>query len=199
LCKSHRLIPHSKNPFVHSLEDQNLSTIINQHLTQVKIYNLQSKHIVTCMGGTHDGVMGSSSDDWIYLALWLQSLLVTLSHNPITVLHILQLLHINPHSLFPPVITTFVTLHKQLRAALHCTDGTCKSSNHMLTSSFHGSSLQLLKISAAFNSNGLLLKFSTELMPATDCSYRLHKDPTENTASVVGEACLLSRFLAIEV
>jgi hypothetical protein len=155
-------------------------------------------------GGTRDEMTGSSSDDWILLALWLHPLLVTLSHNPVAILHILQLLHTNPYSLFPPVITTLVTLHKLLKAALHCTDGTRKSSNHTLslhtlTSTSHGSYLQLLEISTAFNSNCLLLQFSTELIPATGCCYRLHTDPTENTAFIVGEACLPSCFLAVEV
>jgi hypothetical protein len=129
---------------------------------QVKTYNLQftvyNQNILSrVQKGTHDGMTGSSSDDWILLALWLQPLLVTLSHNPITIPHILQSLHTNPHSLFPPVITTLATLHKLLKAALHCTDGTRKSSNHTLslhtlTSSSCGSYLQLLEISTAFNS-----------------------------------------------
>jgi hypothetical protein len=39
---------------------------------------------------------GSISDDWILLALWLQSLLITLSHNTIAILHTSQSLHTNP-------------------------------------------------------------------------------------------------------
>jgi hypothetical protein len=118
---------------------------------------------------------GSSSDDCLLLALWLQPLLVTINHNPIAILHILQSLHTNPLSLLPPVVTTLATLHKLLRAALHCTDGTRKSSNHMLRlhrpTSSRGSYLQLLEISTAFNSNCLLLEFSTELIPATGFCY----------------------------
>jgi hypothetical protein len=131
-----------------------------------------------------DKMTGSSLDDWILLALWLHPLLVTLI-------------------LFPSVVTTLATLHRLLQAALHCTDGTCKSSNHMLSlhmpTSSHGSYVKLLEISAAFNSNCLLLEFSTELIPATGCCYRLLMDPTENTAFIVGEACLPNHFLAIEV
>jgi sulfur carrier protein ThiS len=35
-------------------------------------------------------MVGSSSDVWILLALWLQPLLITLSHNAITIPHTLQ-------------------------------------------------------------------------------------------------------------
>jgi hypothetical protein len=55
---------------------------------------------------------GSSSDDWILLALWLQPLVITLTHSDIAIPHNLPLLFTNPHSLFPTVFTT--TLHLQL-------------------------------------------------------------------------------------
>jgi hypothetical protein len=43
--------------------------------------------IVTCKVVLVTIMMGSSSDDWIVLALWLQSLLVTLNHDAIVVPH----------------------------------------------------------------------------------------------------------------
>jgi hypothetical protein len=52
--------------------------------------HLSNVNIVTCTGGTRDEMTGSSSDDWILLALWLQPLLITLHHNPITIPHTLQ-------------------------------------------------------------------------------------------------------------
>jgi hypothetical protein len=49
---------------------------------------------------------GSSLDDWILLALRLQSLLITLNHNTIAaILHPLHSLHTNPRGLFPLVLT----------------------------------------------------------------------------------------------
>jgi hypothetical protein len=48
---------------------------------------------------------GSSSDDWILLAVRLQPLLITLSHNTIAILQTLQSLHTNTFSLFPLVFT----------------------------------------------------------------------------------------------
>jgi hypothetical protein len=35
-------------------------------------------------------MMGSSSDDWILLALWLQPLVITLTYNAIAIPHTLQ-------------------------------------------------------------------------------------------------------------
>jgi hypothetical protein len=43
-----------------------------------------------CTGGTRDEMMGSSSDDWILLALLLQPLVITLIHSAIAIPHILQ-------------------------------------------------------------------------------------------------------------
>jgi hypothetical protein len=51
---------------------------------------------------------GSSSDDWILLVLRLQPLLITLSHNSIAILHILQSLFTNPPSLF--LLVSIMTL-----------------------------------------------------------------------------------------
>jgi hypothetical protein len=42
-------------------------------------------------GGTRDDNDGSGSDDWILLALWLQPLVITLSHNTNAIPHILQI------------------------------------------------------------------------------------------------------------
>jgi hypothetical protein len=56
------------------------------------------ENIVACTGGTRDGMTGSSSDDWILLALWLQPLVVTLHHSAIAVPHTLHSLHTNPLS-----------------------------------------------------------------------------------------------------
>jgi hypothetical protein len=53
---------------------------------------------------------GSSSDDWILLALRLQPLSIALNHNAIAILHILQSLHTNPHSLLTIVFTTTLSL-----------------------------------------------------------------------------------------
>jgi hypothetical protein len=66
--------------------------------------------IITCTGGTRDEMTGSSSDDWILLALLLQPLLITLNHNTIAIPHTLQLLHTNPLSLFPLVSTMTFSL-----------------------------------------------------------------------------------------
>jgi hypothetical protein len=46
--------------------------------------------IVTCTGGTRDGMTGSSSDDWILSALWLQPLLITLTYSAIAIPHTLH-------------------------------------------------------------------------------------------------------------
>jgi hypothetical protein len=43
---------------------------------------------------------GSSSDDWILLAVWLQPLVITLNHNAIAITHILQSLHILIHTVY---------------------------------------------------------------------------------------------------
>jgi hypothetical protein len=45
---------------------------------------------VTCMAGTRDEMTGSSTDDRILLALWLQSLSIPLNHNPIAIAHSLR-------------------------------------------------------------------------------------------------------------
>jgi hypothetical protein len=55
--------------------------------------------------GTRDVMTGSSSDDWILLALRLQSLLITLNLNTIAIRQTLQSLHSKPLSLFPLVFT----------------------------------------------------------------------------------------------
>jgi hypothetical protein len=54
----------------------------------------------------------SSSDDWILLALRLQSLLITLNHNAFAILHTLQSLHTN--LLCPNLYST--KLHSSLTA-----------------------------------------------------------------------------------
>jgi hypothetical protein len=61
-------------------------------------------------GGTHEGMTGSSSDDWILLALWLQPLLITLTYNAVAIPHILQSLHTNPLRLFPLASTITLSL-----------------------------------------------------------------------------------------
>jgi hypothetical protein len=48
---------------------------------------ISTVHIVMCTCGE---MTGSSSDDWILLTLWIQPLLITLSHNTVVILHILQ-------------------------------------------------------------------------------------------------------------
>jgi hypothetical protein len=53
---------------------------------------------------------GSSSDDWILLALRLQPLLITLNHKAIAIPHTLQSPHTNPLSLFPIVSTMTLSL-----------------------------------------------------------------------------------------
>jgi hypothetical protein len=45
-------------------------------------------------------MMGSSSDDWILLAVRLQPLLVTLTHSAIAIPHTLQSLHIVIHTAY---------------------------------------------------------------------------------------------------
>jgi hypothetical protein len=70
--------------------------------------------------GTRDEMTGSSSDDWILLALQLQPLLITFNHNAIAIPHTLQLLHTNPLSLFPSVVTT-------LAVAITTTNNYCTS------------------------------------------------------------------------
>jgi hypothetical protein len=72
---------------------------------------------------------GSSLDDRILLALWLQPHLITLTHNTTAIPHSLQSLHTRPHSLFPLIITTlavamtYFTIHwlycLQLTQSLH--------------------------------------------------------------------------------
>jgi hypothetical protein len=54
--------------------------------------------IVTCRVGTRNEMTGSSSDDWILLAVWLQPFLITLNHNPIAIPHSLQSLFTLTHS-----------------------------------------------------------------------------------------------------
>jgi hypothetical protein len=58
--------------------------------------------------GTRDEMTGSSSDDWILLAVRLQPFLITLNHNTIAILHILQ-------SLFTVIFS------QCCRFELHCT------------------------------------------------------------------------------
>jgi hypothetical protein len=61
---------------------------------------------------------GSSSHDWILLALRLQTLLITLNHNAMASPHTLQSLNTNPLSLFPLVST--ITLSRWInRLNLH--------------------------------------------------------------------------------
>jgi hypothetical protein len=52
------------------------------------------------MGGTRDEMTGSSSDDSILLALWLQSLLITFNHNTIAISHTLQSLFTLIHTVY---------------------------------------------------------------------------------------------------
>jgi hypothetical protein len=63
--------------------------------------------IVTC---TRDEMTGSSSDDWILLALRLQPLLITLNHNAIAIPHTLQSRHTNPLRPFPLVSSMTLSL-----------------------------------------------------------------------------------------
>jgi hypothetical protein len=57
------------------------------------------------MRGIRDEMTGSTSDGWIVLGLRLQSLLITLIHNTVAVLHALKSLHTNPLNLFPLAFT----------------------------------------------------------------------------------------------
>jgi hypothetical protein len=78
--------------------------LINTKVTQ----RYMRKSIVTCTGGSRDEMIGSSSDDWILLALLLHPLSITFNHNAIAIPHTFQSLHTNPLSLFPLVsIMTF--------------------------------------------------------------------------------------------
>jgi hypothetical protein len=82
---------------------------------------LSSKWDLYCdvYGGTRDEMTGSSSDDWILLALWLQPLLITLSHNTIAIPHIvetlltliLSVLHSQFTVIAPSLIALVHTLH----------------------------------------------------------------------------------------
>jgi hypothetical protein len=62
--------------------------------------------VLSRVRGVHVTIMtGSSSDDWILLALRLQVHLITLNYNAIPIIHTLQSLHTNPLSQFPLVFT----------------------------------------------------------------------------------------------
>jgi hypothetical protein len=63
-------------------------------------------NIVRCTG---DGMTGSSSDDSILLAVRLQPLLITLNHNAIAILNILQ-------SLFILISSVLICIHNSLTA-----------------------------------------------------------------------------------
>jgi hypothetical protein len=56
-----------------------------------------TRYIVTC---TRDEMTGSSSDDWILLALWLQPFLITLTYNAIAIPHTLQSLSTLVHIVY---------------------------------------------------------------------------------------------------
>jgi hypothetical protein len=58
------------------------------------------EHIVSCTGSTRDEISGSSSDDWILLALWLQPLVITVTHSAIAIPHILQSLFTLIHTIY---------------------------------------------------------------------------------------------------
>jgi hypothetical protein len=79
-----------------------------------------------CMGGTHDKMMGSSSDDWILLSLRLQPLLIMHSHNTNAIPHTLQML-------LTLVRSVLICIRNSLIAELHYTAPVhSKSFNHML-------------------------------------------------------------------
>jgi hypothetical protein len=143
---------------------------------------------------------GSSSNDWILLALRLQPLLITLNHNTIAIPHTTQSLHTNPLSLFPLVSTITLSLWIN-RPYLHhsLTAPNCSTlkvfTSHVKSSQadFFGCELpaaisyrQLPTLNRTATSYGLSL-------------YRLRTDPTEYTTCIVGEACFPNRFLAKEV
>jgi hypothetical protein len=62
---------------------------------------------------------GSSSDDWILLALRLQPLSITLNHNAIAILHTLQSLHNNLLSPNPYSTNLHNSLTAPNRTTLH--------------------------------------------------------------------------------
>jgi hypothetical protein len=66
-------------------------------------YDVNEKRFTYCH--VYGGYAWRWLDDWILLALLLQSLLITFNHNTIAILHTLQSLHTNPLSLFPIVFT----------------------------------------------------------------------------------------------
>jgi hypothetical protein len=144
--------------------------------------------------------MGSSLDDWILLALQLQPLLVTLSHNPIAILHILQSLHTNPVSPFPPVSTITLSLwinHPNLHHSLTAlTYRTLK----VFTPHIKSSQADIFdcELPAAISYHQLPTLNWTNISHRL-LLYRLCTNPTENTAFTVGEARLPSCFLATEV
>jgi hypothetical protein len=120
--------------------------------------------------------------------------------NTIAILHILQSLHTNPPSLFPLVSTVTFSLWIN-RPNLHHSL-TAPNCNTLKVFTSHLKSSQ-----ADFFDCELPAAISYRQLPTlnwTDTSYRLslyrlRTDPSENTAFIIGEACLPSRFLAIEV
>jgi hypothetical protein len=65
-----------------------------------------NRYIVMCTGSTCHKMMDSSMTDLTLLALWLQPLLITLNHDPITITHSLRSLFMLIHT-----VSTFYGSH----------------------------------------------------------------------------------------
>jgi hypothetical protein len=80
------------------------------------IVELKKKQYSHVYGGTRDDMTGSSSDDWILLAVRLQPLLITLNHNTIadsthfTIILHTDLLCPNMHSQFTAIAPSRIAL-----------------------------------------------------------------------------------------
>jgi hypothetical protein len=72
-------------------------------------------------GGTRDGMTGSSSDDWILLALRFQALLITLNHNTNVILLMLQTILTLIFSVLICIHNSLLSLRASLRYLTHCT------------------------------------------------------------------------------
>jgi hypothetical protein len=128
--------------------------------------------IVACTGVLVTIMTGSSSDNWILLALLLQSLLITLNHNVIAILHISQSLHTNIRR--PNLYST--NLRNSLTAASRTALVPIRSSTaNRLLISLHYGTLKVFKSHAKYSPTD----FFPRLSPTALCLL-----PTELISSV---------------